>query len=72
MSAFAPPPVGQHTHVIDPPDRHAGFTRAHCRLCGYSLEYLLNVQRTCEVMSATAPSFWTAWRTPHTDELASG
>ena len=70
MSAFQPPPVGQHVHIVDPPDRRAGFTLAHCARCGYSLEFLLRTQRACEVVQPRLPMFWTCWQTPRTEEMA--
>ena len=69
MSAFNPPPVGQHPHVVDPPDRRAGFTRAHCRKCGYSLEHLLNIQTYCEIEQPVVPVFSTSWRISRASDL---
>ena len=72
MSAFTAPPVGQHAHVIDPPDRRAGFTRAHCARCGWSLEFLLRAQSGCEIVRPGPSLRWTSWRELRGCEVARG
>jgi hypothetical protein len=74
MPGFAPPPVGNHVHVVDPQLLIDGerFGRSHCAHCGYSLEALLETQPVVEIVRRGVPLMWSTWRSPRREEVLRG